>query len=76
MSFQCLIGQPIAFLNGWWCSLGVSLSAMMLVMVWFHAHRHVVRLTIVPGVMDDIIFTTHNLLGAPPRAASVELGAS
>mmetsp|Transcript_82778 Transcript_82778/g.222019 ORF Transcript_82778/g.222019 Transcript_82778/m.222019 type:complete len:285 (+) Transcript_82778:41-895(+) len=54
---------PVAFLGTYWCGFGLTISAMMLGMVWFHAHRHVCRLAVLPGLMDKAVITVHTMLG-------------
>jgi hypothetical protein len=60
-------GQTIAFLGFGWCGFGVFISSVMILMVWWHARRHVARLTIIPGVVDEVIVSTHNMLGNSPH---------
>ena len=63
-AFYCQwIGTPMSFLGPWWTTFGVSASAILSGVVYWHSHRHVCRIAIVPGVMDQIILTTHNMLG-------------
>lgn len=43
--------------------VGCLMSVLMLYVVSNHASRHVCRLAVLPGLVDEIIITTHNLLG-------------
>ena len=61
------MGQTIAFLGGWWCGFGALISGVMIGMVWWHARRHVARLSLIPGVIDEVIVSTHNMIGNTPR---------
>ena len=49
--------------SNWWCSFGLALSCAMATMTYWHSAHHLVRLAVKPGVVDELIITTHTMIG-------------
>eukprot|EP00802_Teleaulax_amphioxeia_P016022 Tamp_16129.p1 GENE.Tamp_16129~~Tamp_16129.p1 ORF type:complete len:259 (+),score=23.80 Tamp_16129:54-779(+) len=46
-----------------WCCFGLALSSAMATMAYWHARHHLVRLAVKPGLVDELMITTHTMIG-------------
>ena len=49
--------------SNWWCAFGLALSSAMATMTYWHSAHHLVRLAVKPDVVDELIITTHTMIG-------------
>ena len=49
--------------SNWWCAFGLALSSAMATMTYWHAGHHLVRLIVKPGLVDELLITTHTMIG-------------
>jgi len=56
--------------SNWWCAFGLALSSAMATMTYWHSAHHLVRLAVKPGMVDELLITTHTMIGGERTKAA------
>lgn len=65
-----LTSESSFIVSNWWCAFGLALSSAMATMTYWHSAHHLVRLAVKPGMVDELLVTTHTMIGGERTLAA------